>query len=175
MSQNDWQDFQNSEQTPAPQAILNSVLTQIEKNQPSLAQVFTKLLLVHLFATGFTLIACPQFGLRLFFPSEARSLMDVFMVLGHEACLFLCGAFYLGTSFLISKYILSPDCWLVVKRSRFVMTMTLALISLGFFRMWGDATSFELTVLWLLGAYLGAGLLTRDWWKIRLLSSPTNP
>lgn len=171
MSQNEFKEFTQETKTNGSEKNLLSILDQIQKSLPSIPAVFGQLLLVHGFSSLLTLIACPQFGMRVFFPAEAQSLMDVFMVLGHEACFFLCGVFYLGSSFLFAKWILSSDSFLVIKRSRFVMVMSLALLSLGFFRMWGDALSFELTFLWFLGAYLGASLSTREWWKYKMAAS----
>ena len=165
----DFKSFERSQEPSASTSSLQKILDTIEAQMPTKQQVFGQLFLVHLISSAFTLMACPQFGMRFIFADSSPSLMEFFMLAGHPACFFLCGAFYLGSTFFVSKYILQADSWLVIQRSRFVMTLTLALLSLGFFRMWGQALSFELTLLWILGAYLGAGLFTREWWKLRLI------
>lgn len=170
-SKNDFKDFVSSSSaklSSAPKGILEKTLEQIETELPSKQLVLLKLMAVHLIASVVSLILCPQFGVRILFAEEATSLMDVFMHLGHEACFFLCGVFYLSGSFLAAKLVLDVDHWVVIHRSRLLLTSMLALLSLGALSMIGRQISLELSVIWFFGAYLGGSLFTREWWKLSL-------
>lgn len=159
-NKNDFNEFlapsEKGSSSHSPRHLIIKVQDKISAELPSLFEVFTLLGLVHLLASVVSLAACPQFGIRLFFDGPA--LDHFFMPLGHEACFFLCGFFYLGSSFLFAKIVFPTDAWIVLKKSRFISVTALGLLSMGTLSMIGHALSFELSLIWFFGAYLGAWL-----------------
>lgn len=126
---------------------------------PSLSHVAIKLGLVHLVSSFLTLMACPQFGMRLFF--EGHGLMHYFMKAGSVACFGFCGAFYLGTTFWIAKFVFGEFEWSVLKKNSVLSLATIALVSLGAFAMFNiqlnsHELTFEVGFVWLLGAIVSA-------------------
>jgi hypothetical protein len=122
---------------------------------PSLSQVAIKLGVIHLVSSFMTLMACPQFGLRLFF--EGHGLMHYFMKAGSVACFGFCGAFYLGATFWIAKFVLGEFEWNVLKKNSVLSLSTIALVSLGAFAMFNSRElTFEVGFVWLLGAIVSA-------------------
>jgi len=124
---------------------------------PSLSHVAMKMGLIHLVSSFFTLMACPQFGFRLFF--EGHGLMHYFMQAGGVACFALCGGFYLGVTFWMAKLFLGEFEWVVLKKNSVLSLGTISLLSLGVFAMLnGHELTFELGFVWLLGAIVSASV-----------------
>lgn len=155
-SKNDFNDFISSSESPAPQRLLGKIQHEIQRTTPGLLEVIVLLGGIHFLSSVLSLAACPQFGVRLFF--EGHGLDHLFMHAGHEACFFLCGFFYLGLTFLLARWALPKDAWLVLKKSRFATVTALGLLSMGSLSIIGHTLSFELSVIWFFGAYLGATL-----------------
>lgn len=145
-----------------PQRLNPAVLGNIKKEIfPPLSTVAVKMGLIHLVSSVFTLMACPQFGLRLFF--EGHGLMHYFMKAGSVACFSFCGAFYLGASFWIAKIFLGEFEWEVLRKNAVLSLGALSLLSLGTFSMMSPELHFEAGFVWFLGAVLSGALplLTR--------------
>lgn len=123
---------------------------------PRLSTVAVKLVLIHLASSALTLMACPQFGLRLFF--SGHGLMHYFMKAGSVACFGFCGAFYLGTTFWIAKIFLGEFEWVIVRKNAVLGLGALSLLSLGTFSMLSQELNFEVSFVWLLGAIVSASI-----------------
>jgi len=136
----------------------SSVLDSLKKELfPSFSSVAIKLGLIHLASSVLTLMACPQFGLRLFF--EGHGLMHYFMKAGSVACFALCGALYLGATFWIAKIFLGEFEWAAVRKNAVLSMGTISLLSLGAFAMInGPELNFEVGFVWLLGAIVSAAI-----------------
>jgi hypothetical protein len=138
----------------------SSALDQLKKELfPPLSAVATKMGLIHLLSSVLTLMACPQFGLRLFF--EGHGLMHYFMQAGSVACFAFCGAFYLGTSFWIAKIFLGEFEWAVMRKNAALFLGAVSLISLGVFSMIDPDFTFEIGLVWLLGAIVSGAIPLR--------------
>lgn len=124
---------------------------------PRLSTVAMKLGLIHLASSIITLMACPQFGFRLFF--SGHGLMHYFMKAGSVACFGFCGALYLGTTFWLAKIFLGEFEWSVLRKNSVLGLGTLTLLSLGFFAMVdGHELNFEVGFVWLLGAIVSSAI-----------------
>lgn len=150
---------------PASSSLLARIQSEIAKNSPSLKKVLFKLGIIHLLASALSLMACPQFGIG--FISYGHGLMHYFMQISETYCYILCGAFYLASTFLVARFVLTFDEWLVIKRSRTLMILSVALISLGAFALHSHEITFELALMWLLGATIGGELvsLSKNEWR----------
>ena len=138
--------------------ILQKVQADIAKSLPRRSSVAMKLGAIHLVSSFVTLMACPQFGLRLFFSGDG--LMDLFMKISPTFCQSFCGAFYLAATILLARLVLKYDEWLVIVRSRSLTIAGLSLVSLGIFAMLNREVSIETGILWLVGAAFAGELAT---------------
>ncbi len=144
----------SASETAGSSFVLQKIHNEIAKTAPNKGGVAVKLGLIHLGSSALTLMACPQFGLRLFFQGDG--LMHYFMKISPTFCQAFCGALYLSATFLLARIVLKYDEWLVVLRSRTLSIATLALLSLGTFAMLNRGVSFEAGLFWVFGAALGA-------------------
>ncbi|WP_413581392.1 hypothetical protein [Bdellovibrio sp. HCB288] len=151
---NDFESFKNdADQVSAGSSfVLNKIHSEIARTAPKKSAVAVKLGGIHLVSSFFTLMACPQFGTRLFFKGEG--LMDVFMKISPMFCQAFCGAFYLAVTFILARMVLKYDEWLVVMRSRSLSIGSVALLSLGVFAMLAQGISWEAGVFWIFGALI---------------------
>lgn len=138
--------------------VLQKVQAEIAKSRPRTSSVAMKLGAIHLVSSFMTLMACPQFGLRLFFQGDG--LMDLFMKISPTFCQVFCGAFYLAATVLLARLVLKYDEWLVIARSRLLTIAGLSLVSLGIFAMLNRGVSLQAGVLWLVGAAIAGELAT---------------
>ncbi|HEY8272552.1 MAG TPA: hypothetical protein VIG33_16785 [Pseudobdellovibrionaceae bacterium] len=154
----DFESFLESGQRQMNPSVLENIKKEIF---PAPSRVALKMGLIHLASSLLTLMACPQFGLRLFF--EGHGLMHYFMKAGSVVCFAFCGAFYLGASFWIAKIFLGEFEWEVLRKNPTLSLGALSLLSLGIFSMMSHDLHFEAGFVWLLGAILSGAipLLTR--------------
>ena len=154
----DFESFLESGHAQLPTSALDSLKKEVF---PGISSVALKMGLIHLVSSALTLMACPQFGFRLFF--RGHGLMHYFMQAGSVACFALCGAFYLGASFWIAKAFLGEFEWALLRRNSVLVLGSLSLLSLGSFAMMSQELNFEVGLVWLLGALVSGAipLLTR--------------
>lgn len=153
----DFESFLESGHAQLEPSALNNLNKEIF---PRLPQVAVKLGLIHILSSVLTLMACPQFGLRLFF--SGHGLMNYFMHAGSVGCFAFCGAFYLGTSFWIAKIFLGEFEWALLRRNSFLTLGTLAFLSLGAFTMLNShEVNFEIALIWVLGGLVGGAIPLR--------------
>lgn len=156
----------------APPRALSEQLTSWVKNQlhPSALAVSLKLLVVHLFSSAITLTVCPQFGIGPV--GGGHGLMGFVMSFGHQACALFCGALFLGTTAIVSQFVLRPEEARVVYRHQYWQFSLLAVLSLMTLMFISQGTSSpapskEFVALWLIAAVVGPLLFYRIGFRFR--------
>lgn len=151
---NDFQEFVKSEGSAVPEEVTNAILSKVRKDlNPSAWIVFSKLLGIHLVVGTLSLGICNQFGLNPF--QTNFSLSDYFMKFGNSTCMFLCGVIFLSLTISLSRFLLWPEEFRIVKKTAGLQIFALSMISLGIFAAVGAELVFSFTLLWLAGSMLG--------------------
>lgn len=152
-SEEDLSEFIGADEVSPPNALSRILSERIaaELNPPP-SGVFMKLALVVALAGSATLLICPQFGLG---TSVGIDLMRYFMRFGHAFCQVACGVIFIGTSFLVTSFILRPEELKVLRENRFLQVAAVSGLSLAAFICFGTGTYFSMTLLWFLGAMFG--------------------
>ena len=150
----EYQEFINSDESvpkDTDQLVYSKIQTLLNPNS---LVVFMKILVVHL-AVGFlSLSICHQFGINPF--NTDRSLADWMMdVGGHHFCMIGCGILFVGLGILASGFFLTIEEVNALKRTHYLQTLVLGLISLGFFVSFGADFAIGIAALWLLGGFIG--------------------
>ena len=120
------------------------------------------LLLFFQIGIGFlSLSVCHQFGIN---PFGTETSLDHWMMTvgGHRACMMGCGILFISLSLLSAGYFLTIEEINALKRTQFLQTLVLGLISLSLFSLLGAALVMELAGLWLLGGVIGGYIYCRD-------------
>ena len=116
--------------------------------------VFSKVALIHLIFGFLSLGVCNQFGLNPF--QTNFSLSDWFMKIGgHGFCMGLCGVLFMASTYIFSNLFLALEELESVKRHKWLQTGIFSLTSLAAFYFFGAQLALTITILWLLGAFLG--------------------
>lgn len=166
MSMKEFNEFKNSNKEPLPSSLSLNLFHRVNDDlNPSWVRVLGKLSVGHVLSALVTLSVCPQFGFRLF--GEGHGLMHVFMELGKVGCPLVCGTFFLGTSILISTFLLSRDELRKLRRSRSLVLTSLVFVSLGFFKIMDGEFFLEFSILWTLGALFGGWIFLEGVWRAR--------
>lgn len=162
----EFMEFMNSREVDPPQTLTESTLKVIhQKLNPSIPSVAAKILGLHAILSIVTLSLCSQFGVRLF---SFMDLMDSFMsVVGHQYCMALCGAFYIGASALALTFLLSPEEVLAVRRNRVLQFLIVAGVSLAAFIFFGGEILLVPALIWLIGAFSAWIATVELGWGIR--------
>jgi hypothetical protein len=150
----DFADFVSDAETSAGPRILNQIYENITRPSPWTAA--TKLGVAHVLSSFLTLMACSQFGVRLFFPGHG--LMHYFMQVSPTFCMTFCGALYFACTFLFARAIFTYDEFLLIIRNKVLSILSVGFISLGAFALVSHEVTFEAGILWLFGAIVGAEL-----------------
>jgi hypothetical protein len=135
---------------------------------PSIFQVFSKLIFIHVSVAAFALSVCPQFGFQIF--RNGMGLMHYFMQLGTYGCPLACGSFFIGLSVLVACFMLKIEEVRKIRRTWVLQLGALSLLSLGFFFMFDSEIVFSFAAIWLLGAVAGSLLTLEVGWRFRSLS-----
>lgn len=115
--------------------------------------VWLKFSAIHSFLATASLLICPQFNLSL---SGKKDLYYYFhQALGHEGCMLVCGAIFLGSGALASALLLRKAEVQWVRQSLMMAFILLALVSLGVFFIFGAQIYLDLAAPWLMGAVIG--------------------
>jgi hypothetical protein len=156
---NDFQDFVKSEGEAVPKEVTAKILSRVHKDlNPSAWVVFAKTLGIHSIVGTLSLAICNQFGINPF--AVGFSLSDFFMKFGHSTCMFLCGVLFLSLSLCLSRLLLHPEEFFVLKKNVWLQTFALSMISLGIFSILGANLALSFAGLWLAGAMLGGAAIT---------------
>ncbi len=109
---------------------------------------------------------CHQFGINPF--NTERSFDEWMMsVGGHHFCMFGCGVLFVSISLLAAGYFLTLEEVIALKRTEFLQTMNLGIISLSLFVAFGAELALGIVILWLLGGLVGGFLATASIWRIK--------
>lgn len=163
----DYEDFINGESSSVPKDVSDRVYSKIENLiNPRAVIVFLKILGVHLMTGFLSLSVCHQFGMNPF--NTERSLDSWFMAtVGHNACMLICGTLFVSISLLAAGYFLTIEEIKALKRTGFLQTLSLGLISLGLFAVFGAELVLSIAGLWLLGGLIGGFVATEAIWQVK--------
>ncbi|MFZ3228926.1 MAG: hypothetical protein WA160_01885 [Pseudobdellovibrio sp.] len=163
----DYEEFVNSEGSAIPEHVKLRVFNKIQKLiNPSPLLVFLKILGIHL-AVGFlSLSVCHQFGMNPF--NTEKSLADLMMsVGGHHFCMFGCGVLFVSLSLFAAGYFLTIEEVNALKRTEFLQTLVLGIISLGLFAAFGAEIAVGISAVWLVGGLIGGFAATEAVWRLK--------
>lgn len=164
-----YKEFSSPPESTAPKITYDKTYADLNHLiQPPMSLVGTKLLTAHLFVSTITLSLCSQFGLK--FLGLRFNLYDVFMVFGHEVCMTLCGALFLGTTYLLLPWVFSKEELLKLKKHLVPSALGLIGLSLLVFALFDSHMTPMSVGLWVLGAMIGAYACLRAGAKIRWLT-----
>lgn len=166
----EYEAFLKSDQVSVPKEATNRVFTYIEKlMNPYASVVFLKILAIHLIVGSFSLSVCHQFGMNPF--GTSMSLDRWFMAMwGHNTCMIICGVLFTSFSFLGAGYFLTIEEVRALRRTEFIQTLGLGVVSLSIFAAFGAHLAVTFAGLWLLGAFVGGFLATETVWKLKRVS-----
>ncbi len=128
--------------------------------------VFSKVALVHAILGFVSLSICNQFGLNPF--RTSFSLSDWFMKMGsHHLCMSLCGIFFMASTYVLSNMFLTLEELESFKRHEWLQTGIFSLVSLAAFYFFGAELVTTVTILWLIGAFIGGVLSIESSYYLR--------
>lgn len=164
---NDYSEFLNAKEIHVPRELNERVLGNIHLLlNPSARNLFAKLLGIHLIVGFFSLSICHQFGVNPF--GTTHSLSDWFMEMwGHSACMVGCGVLFVGLTLLAAGYFLTIEEVRALRRTEFLQTLSLGVVSLATFAAVGAELALTLAGLWLLGGLVGGFVATEAVWKLK--------
>jgi len=162
----DYSDFLSLDQEQVPADLNQRVTTQIRSLlNPSAWWVFAKLLAIHLVVGFFSLGICHQFDMNPF--GTTRSLSDWFMQYGMSACMIGCGVIFVSFSVLAAGYFLTVEEVRVLRRTEFIQSIALGVVSISLFAAFGAELAFTFVALWLLGVLVGGFLAAEAAWRLK--------
>lgn len=163
----DYEEFVNSDGSAIPEHVKMRVFNKIQKLiNPSPLLVFLKILGIHLGVGFLSLSICHQFGMNPF--NTEKSLADVMMsVGGHHFCMFGCGVLFVSLSLFAAGYFLTIEEVNALKRTEFLQTLVLGVISLGLFAAFGAEIAVGIAALWLIGGLIGGFAATEAVWRLK--------
>ncbi len=155
----EFESFLSTPTTTVSDVTTQSILIANQRAQRNyLARVFVKLLSIHTVVSFLSLAVCHQFDMNPF--NSSVSLSDYFMRFGHSACMLFCGFLFIGTSLLMARLLLHRYEFAIIRNSYPLQIFALCSLSLGVFMALGAHMSLGITVLWVIGAYIGSALPT---------------
>lgn len=166
----DYEDFLKSDGQDVPNDLKNKVFSNIQKLlNPTAMMVFLKILGIHLSVGFLSLSVCHQFGINPF--NTEKSLDSLMMsVGGHYFCMFGCGVLFVSLSLFAAGYFLTVEEVNALKRTEFLQTLVLGVISLGLFAAFGAELAFGIAAIWLIGGLIGGFAATEVMWRLKQVS-----
>jgi len=163
----EYSNFLNAEQINVPHDLTTTVFTKINKLlHPSAVNVFFKILGIHMITGFLSLAICNQFELNPF--NTSHSLADVFMDWGgHGFCMLACGTLFISLSILLAGFVLTIEETKALRKTEFLQTLVLGLISIGLFMAVGAEVALTFGGLWMLGGLIGGFAATEILWQIK--------
>lgn len=133
---------------------------------PSPVLVFLKLMVIHLGVGFLSLSICHQFGINPF--NTEYSLADWFMeVGGYYTCMIGCGVSFVSISLFAAGYFLTIEEVNALRRTEFLQSLVLGLISLGIFVVFGTELVLSVALLWLMGSLIGGLFASEAVWRLK--------
>jgi hypothetical protein len=123
------------------------------KIKPDIKNIFLKLFLVHLSVALFTLSVCPQLGVSSF--KTNLNFSHAFLAFGDKGCELFCGFFFTSASIAVSFLFLTRDEVRFLRFNKTYLASVFILCSIGFLLMFNSQLFVELSILWLLGTFIG--------------------
>lgn len=130
--------------------IIESVKNKIK---PDIKSIFLKLFVVHLAVALVTLSVCPQLGVSSFKTNIDFSHM--FLMFGDKGCELICGFFFTSASIAVSFLFLTRDEVRFLSFNKTYLASVFILISIGLLLMFNSQLFVELSILWLIGTFIG--------------------
>jgi hypothetical protein len=163
----EYTEFLDADSARVPPELGQRVLSRVcQMLHPSAWSVFAKVLGIHIIVGFFSLAICHQFGINPF--GTTRSLSDWFMDMwGHSVCMVGCGVIFVSFSILAAGYFLTIEEVRALKRTEFLQTLALGVVSLTVFAVFGTELGLTLAGLWMVGALVGGYLATEATWKLK--------
>ncbi len=163
----EYEEFIQADDLEIPQEIKSHVFNRIQKLiHPHAHNVFFKILGIHVIVGFLSLSICHQFGIN---PFNTDRSLDRFMmsVGGHQFCMFGCGVLFVSLSLAAAGYFLTFEEIKALKRTQFLQTLSLGLISLGLLAFFGAELLVSFAAIWLSGALIGGFLTTETMWRLK--------
>lgn len=130
--------------------------------------IFGKVAVIHGVVGLVSLVFCNQFGLNPF--ETNQSLTNWFMkIAGHNLCMFLCGTFFMSTTYLLANLFLKLEEFESIKRYEWLQTSFIGMLSLAAFYFFGAELVGTFVGLWIVGALIGGYLSIEGSYRIRRL------
>lgn len=164
----DYSEFLNADILHIPAELEQKVLGRVQKLlHPSAWSVFAKLLGIHSVVGFLSLSVCHQFGMNPF--GTESSISDWFMEMGgHSVCMIVCGITFVSFSIFSAGYFLTIEEVRTLKRTEFLQILSLGVLSIALFSVFGSGLALTVGGLWLLGALIGGCLATEATWKMKM-------
>ncbi len=164
----EFNEFMTAGSSEASKQVKEKLFSQVKHDlNPSRLHIFLKLGAIQTAIGTLILLFCPQFGMSL---TDEHRIMHLFMRFGAQGCMFACGTLFVGTSLLVSAYILNFDELRVLRKHQPLQISALSIASMFVFFLIG-ADIFEiLTIAWLAGAIIGGMTLLEFGRATRILS-----
>lgn len=153
----DFSDFVSTRPT-APAPTLSARVQETHRSMVTTDKLLVglKLLLIHAITSTLSLAVCHQFDMNPF--NSTISLADYFMQFGHSTCMFFCGFLFIGLSLTMARLLLNIYDFALLKRTFILQFLGLSTLSLGVFMILGAHTTLTMSLIWLLGGFIGSGL-----------------
>lgn len=163
----EFSEFVQADTTIVPQELSEKVWSQVQSLlNPNPAFVFVKILGIHFIAGFLSLAICTQFGINPF--GLSWSLSDVFTSFGgHGFCMVACGGLFISLSLATAGFFLTIEEVRALRRTEFLQTLAIGVISLGLFAVAGAELALTLAGLWMLGILIGGFVATEAVWQIK--------
>ncbi|CBW25808.1 putative membrane protein [Halobacteriovorax marinus SJ] len=153
----DYRNFLNSHES-APRTLSHSIVERVAAElNPNKSIVFAKLLFLQLFVGILTMLFCPQFQMSL---TNNHQLFHYFHHnFGEYICMMICGAIFLGSGAVVAAYTLDLEEVRVIRRTNGLFYLAISGIALVGFLTFGAKLYLDLTLIWVIGASLGASVM----------------
>jgi hypothetical protein len=170
---NEFSTFMNSEERLPSNEVSNTIIKKVHKDiNPTSLKVFSKIGIVQAVIGLITLTFCPQFGFSL---TGNHGITHFMMRFGETVCIFGCGIIFIGSSLLVSAFVLSRDEMRVLRSHKILQIGILSLLTLGAFYCFGAQIFEAVTIAWMIGSLAGGiaslelGWSARNWMKEKVI------
>ena len=152
-----FKEFNKSPTHSAPDHISKNVLKYIDRDlNPDKKIVFSKLLSIQAFIGLITMTFCPQFSLSL---TSNYDLFHYFHhTFGNTICMLICGSIFMGSATIFACFLLSTNELRLIRNSKGLFSMSISILCLGVFFLFGAEIYSSLTLVWLIGC-IGSGMV----------------